>query len=163
VLVLVIVLVLGLVIVLVIVLVIDGPRGTLGVVFDMDTAPMFDHEKLDVYRVGIEFNTWTGALLDGPAAGGKLNAVSQLDRAASSVPLNVAEGNGKRSTKDRCRYLDIARGSALECAAALDVLVARRVLKAEDIAHGKVLLVRIVGMLYKMTNRLLGDESQAQE
>jgi hypothetical protein len=52
----------------------------------------------------------------------KLAAKDQLDRASTSIVLNLAEGNGKRSHPDRCRYFDIARGSALECAACLDVL-----------------------------------------
>jgi four helix bundle protein len=35
--------------------------------------------------------------------------------------VNIAEGDGKRSEADRCRSYDIARGSAHECAAVLDV------------------------------------------
>ena len=118
--------------------------------------PFFDHEKLDVYRVSIAFVAWTGDLLSGPLATCSLSAVKQLDRASTSVPLNIAEGNGKRSTKDRSRYLDTSRGSALESAACLDVLVARRVLKASQINEGKALLVRVVGMLSKMVEKLSG-------
>lgn len=116
--------------------------------------PQFDHEKLDVYRAAIAFVAWAGELIEGPLAACRISAVPQLDRASTSVPLNIAEGNGKRSTKDRCRYLDIARGSALECASCLDVLVARRVLVAADTAQGKALLQRIVEMLSKLTASL---------
>ena len=116
---------------------------------------MFDHEKLDVYRVAIEFVCWAGDLLDGPLTKCRLSAVGQLDRASTSIPLNIAEGNGKRSTKDRCRYLDTSRGSALECAAALDVLVARRVLAQAQVRAGKALLKRIVEMLTQLTFSLL--------
>ena len=116
---------------------------------------MFDHEKLDVYGVAIEFVGWTGELLDGPLAACRLSAVGQLDRASTSIPLNIAEGNGKRSTKDRCRYFDTSRGSALECAAALDVLVARRVLCQAQVRAGKAKLKRIVEMLTKLTYSLL--------
>jgi four helix bundle protein len=42
-------------------------------------------------------------------------------RAAQSISLNIAEGNGKRSLKDRSRFFDISRGSALECSAIQDV------------------------------------------
>ncbi|MGA2863223.1 MAG: four helix bundle protein, partial [Verrucomicrobiota bacterium] len=42
-----------------------------------------------------------------------------------AIVLNLAEGNGKFTSPDRCRFFDISRGSALECAAALDVLVPR--------------------------------------
>ena len=84
--------------------------------------------------------------------------MNQLDRASTSIPLNIAEGNGKRSAKDRCRYLDTARGSALESAACLDVLVARKVLGHEDVVPGKELLVRIVQMLSKMIIAVLDNE-----
>ena len=115
----------------------------------------FDHEKLDVYRVAIEFVGWTAQLLEGPLSKCRLSAVSQLDRASTSIPLNVAEGNGKRSTRDRCCYFDTSRGSALECAAALDVLVARRVLTQERVRPGKAMLKRVVEMLTKLTFSLL--------
>ncbi|MHC4917139.1 MAG: four helix bundle protein [Planctomycetota bacterium] len=41
-----------------------------------------------------------------------------MRRASQSIPLNIAEGNGKRSKTDRNRYLDTSRGSALESASA---------------------------------------------
>jgi four helix bundle protein len=72
----------------------------------------FDHEKLDVYREAIAFCAWTGELISATAA--KAAAKDQLDRASTSIPLNIAEGNGKFSGKDRARFLEIARGSALE-------------------------------------------------
>jgi len=119
----------------------------------------FDHERLDVYRVAIEFVGWTDDLLDRLPAGKRGSAVKQLERAATSIPLNIAEGNGKRSRKDRSRYLDIARGSALESAACLDVLVARNVLAPANVSGGKDLLRRIVEMLSKLTASLLRHDA----
>ncbi|HEY6069770.1 MAG TPA: four helix bundle protein [Chthoniobacterales bacterium] len=111
----------------------------------------FDHEKLDVYREAIAFCAWTGDLLTSIA--GKAAAKDQLDRASTSIPLNIAEGNGKFSAKDRARFLEIARGSALECAAALDVLVARKLTTPEQVEGAKENLVRIVQMLMGMLRR----------
>ena len=111
----------------------------------------FDHEKLDVYRDAIAFCGWTGELLNSISA--KAAAKDQLDRASTSIPLNIAEGNGKFSVKDRARFLEIARGSALECAAALDVLVARKLATLEQIQSAKENLVRIVQMLMGMLRR----------
>jgi four helix bundle protein len=111
----------------------------------------FDHEKLDVYREGIAFCAWTGELLSSISA--KAAAKDQLDRASTSIPLNIAEGNGKFSVKDRARFLEIARGSALECAAALDVLVARKLATLQQIESAKENLVRIVQMLMGMLRR----------
>jgi four helix bundle protein len=111
----------------------------------------FDHEKLDVYREAIAFCAWTGDLLNAISA--KAAAKDQLDRASTSIPLNIAEGNGKFSAKDRARFLEIARGSALECAAALDVLVARKLTGSEQVESAKENLVRIVQMLMGMLRR----------
>ena len=74
----------------------------------------FDHEKLEAYREAVAFVAWLSTILEGPMRIGEVK--DQLDRASTSVPLNIAEGNGKYAPKDRCRFFDIAHGSALECA-----------------------------------------------
>jgi len=102
----------------------------------------FDHERLEVYQESIRFIAWLTNLLDSGASLGDVK--SQIDRASTSIPLNIAEGNGKYTPKDRCRYFDIAHGSALECAAGLDVLVAKGRATCEDIKAGKESLQNIV-------------------
>ena len=72
---------------------------------------------------------------------------SQIRRSAASIPANIAEGNGKYTGPDRCRYFDHARGSALECSAALDVLVAKDRYRGEELVPGKDRLWSIVSML----------------
>ena len=114
----------------------------------------FDHEKLDVYRVALEFSSWAYRQCK-VLRGADRNARDQLLRASQSIALNIAEGNGKRSMPDRRRFFEIARGSALECAAILDTLVVCEVLRLEDANRGKALLVRAVAMLTKLTE--VGD------
>ncbi len=114
----------------------------------------FDHEKLDVYQEAIAFCGWIGELLSQISA--KAAAKDHLDRASTSLPLNIAQGNGKFSTVDRARFLEIARGSALECAACLDVLAVRKLVAAERILPAKERLVRIVNMLMGMLKRFSG-------
>ena len=113
-----------------------------------------DREKLDVYQEAIAFCGWIGELLSQISA--KAAAKDHLDRASTSLPLNIAEGNGKFSTVDRARFLEIARGSALECAACLDVLAVRKLVAAERILPAKERLVRIVNMLMGMLKRFSG-------
>jgi four helix bundle protein len=77
----------------------------------------------------------------------------QLDRASTSIPLNIAEGNGKYAPKDRCRFFDIAHGSALECAAGLDILVAKAKVTPDQLRPGKESLQKIVRMLMGLIKR----------
>ena len=78
------------------------------------------------------------------------------------MPLNLAEGNAKYSAPDRCRYFDTARGSALECAACLDVLVAKGQCTVEEIQKGKEVLREAVSLIIGLVRRLdpdrLGEE-----
>ena len=108
-------------------------------------SPRFDHEKLNVYQRSLEFVAWATELLE--RIPHKLSAHGQIDRASTSIPLNIAEGNGRYTPADRCRFFDTARGSTLECAAALDVLIARKVLTEKEIQDGKAQLIEIVNML----------------
>src|SRR5438046_9989054 len=112
----------------------------------------FDHEKLDVYREAISFCAWAGDLLNTISA--KAAAKDHLDRASTSIPLNIAEGNGKFSAKDRARFLEIARGSALECAACLDVLIARKLAGPEKMTSAKENLARDVLMAMGMVRTI---------
>lgn len=115
----------------------------------------FDHEKLIAYQRGIQFVVWSSPLLEKLPA--KLAVSDQLDRASTSVPLNIAEGNAKYTAPDRCRYFDTARGSALECAACLDVLVAKGRCTAEEIKAGKELLHEIVSLLVGLIRSIAPD------
>ncbi len=105
----------------------------------------FDHEKLSVYQSAISFVAWFSDLLANIPK--RIAVHSQLDRSGTSIPLNIAEGNGKFTAADRCRFFDTARGSALESAACLDVLVAKKIVEESAVTDGKELLLDIVSML----------------
>jgi four helix bundle protein len=105
----------------------------------------FDHEKLDVDHAALSFIVWLEPVLQNLPK--SIAVADQLDRASTSIPLNIAEGNGKFTGADRCRFFDHARGSALESAAALDVLVAKGRCASEELLPGKDRLWSIVSML----------------
>jgi four helix bundle protein len=107
--------------------------------------PMFDHEKLEVYQESSRFIAWLEPVLEKLPK--SISVRDQLDRASTSIPLNIAEGNGKFTKPDRCRYFDNARGSSLECAAALDVLVAKAKCEIAEVLPGKERLRGVVSML----------------
>jgi len=111
----------------------------------------FGHEQLDVYRASIEYVGW--AFRIGERLKGHRTAKDQLLRASQSVPLNIAEGNGKPTEGERRRFFEIARGSALECAAVQDILEVCGALSRAENADAKRLLDRIVAMLTKLGRR----------
>ena len=106
----------------------------------------FSHEKLIVYQRSLEFIELTNKIFN-DLSKMRISVLDQLDRASTSIPLNIAEGTGKYTGKDKCRYYDIARGSSLECAACLDVLFIKKNISNEIVEKGKDILVEIVSML----------------
>ena len=110
---------------------------------------MLTHERLDVYCCSIEFLATTQSFLR-RFSRGQAPLADQLRRAAMSIPLNIAEGTGKTTEADRKNFFLIARGSASECGAILDVASVMNPLDPEEVGKAKLLLERIVSMLTKM-------------
>jgi four helix bundle protein len=112
----------------------------------------FDHEKLDVYQTAVDWvalaQEIVAALL---ASKGHGPLADQLQRAASSITLNIAEGAGEFSAAEKARFYRIAKRSATECAAILDVAQRRSCIANEHFTTGRSLLLRIVGMLVNLT------------
>lgn len=109
---------------------------------------LFGHETLRVYQVSVEFVTLGDSLL--ACVERKTAACDHLLRAMEGIPLHIAQANNTWSAKERVTYLGHANGSVLECAACLDVLVAKRRLGGEQAEPGKRLLCQICGMLNAM-------------
>jgi four helix bundle protein len=118
----------------------------------------FDHERLDVYQTSLEF-VGTASQLINRLPTGHASLAQQLYRAAISVPLNIAEGAGEFSRKDKARFYRIALRSTTECAAILDVCKKLVLVDEESIQTGRQLLLRIVAMLTAMARKTSGAGS----
>ncbi len=106
-------------------------------------ASPLDHERLHCYAVALEFAGLVPALTHAS----KHSLRDQLERAAASTCLNLAEGCGRRARRDRLHFFAIAQGSAMECAAAVDILRVLGHLTFADATRAKHKLTRIVQML----------------
>ncbi len=117
-------------------------------------ARLLDAEKLQVYRLALQFQTLATQLV--PRQRGVLLATlrDQLDRASVSIVLNIAEGAGRFSPPDKARFYSIARGSATECGAVLDLLLARHLVLESLHREARSLIVRIVQMLTRLRDRM---------
>lgn len=102
-----------------------------------------DHERLDIYQHALAFVVSAHQIAD--ALPGKRGDVGdQLRRASTSIAFNVAEGAGEFAPREKARFYRIARRSAVECAAILDV-AARLGLVRDVHERTREDLVRIVG------------------
>jgi four helix bundle protein len=123
-----------------------------------DEAPALDLDRLDVYRAAVQFCGGVSRLRVAPAS-----LRDQIDRASASVVLTLAEGIGRVSGPDRAHFFAMARGSALECAAVLDLLQARGTLPPASHAESRRLLVRIVQMLTRLIERQRHPHAKAAD
>ena len=110
---------------------------------------MLSFQKLDVYRCAVEFLAFAFET-SSQATRGHAPILDQLKRAATSVPLNIAEAAGRTGKADAARAYAIARGSAMECAAILDVLRMLEIVDDDRHQRALALLERIVAMLTKL-------------
>jgi four helix bundle protein len=116
----------------------------------------FNHERLDCYQQSLQLVGWVKSLRRQQALPGRM--IEVMDRGATSVVLNLAEGNARWSPKDRARFFDTAATGALRVAATLDIVVARRLVAAERADGGKKMIASIVSQLQGLRRRSLEME-----
>ena len=110
--------------------------------------PLFHHEALDVYKVGIEV---ASAFCASEAVASLSNhSFRRLDELLTSMVLNIAEGNGRFSAADQARFLGTSHESAIKLAARLDLCVAQDVLPKDEVNGWKELLQRVSVMTSAM-------------
>lgn len=84
---------------------------------------------------------------------GRAYLSDQLQRAALSISLNIAEGSGEYAIEEKARFYRMAKRSATECAGILDVCHQLQLLDVSTQTKGRELLIRIISMLIKMARR----------
>ena len=97
---------------------------------------MFRFERLEIWQRSSDF---AGRIYDVTGrfpAKERFGLVSQLERAASSISGNIAEGSSRTSSKDFSRFLEIAYGSLCEVVSHLRIAKSRRFIGSED--HAKL-------------------------
>ena len=111
-----------------------------------------DHEKLDVYQVAVEFVIIADGIVEQlPRGRGYLS--DQLQRAALSIALNIAEGAGEYSSDEKIRFYRMAKRSATECAAIVNICLRLQLIDEKRYLQARELLIRLVSMLIKMAQR----------
>ena len=110
----------------------------------------FDFEKLIVFQKALQAQKRLTRLLANPPRR-SAPVLDHLDRAATSVLLNIAEGSGKQAgSRDRIRFYRTALGSAKEAGACLIVLAARGTSHGPALKQARSLFLEVVAMLFTM-------------
>ena len=112
---------------------------------------MLSFQKLDVYQRAIQFLVVAVEIIS-RLPKGHADLAAQLRDSAQSTIANIAEGAGRRTRADAGHHYFIARGSAMESAAHLDVMTAMAIVDADRYRRGIELLERVVAKLTKMCN-----------
>ena len=114
----------------------------------------FDFEKLDVYQAAVNFVVTSDDIIKSLPRGRSYFA-DQLQRAATSIALNIAEGAGEFSAKEKARFYRIALRSATESASLLDVCLHLKLIEHQLFLSGRDLLIRIISMLTKIIKSVI--------
>ena len=110
---------------------------------------MLSFQRLDVYQRALSFLVVAVEVV-GSLPKGHSELAAQLRSSAQSTVANIAEGAGRRTRADAGHHFFMARGSAMESAAHLDVMRAMGLVEEARYSKGIELLERVVAMLTKM-------------
>jgi four helix bundle protein len=106
----------------------------------------FIFKKLDVYRRSVSFVEKVLELTENMPKGYSF-LKDQFNRASTSIPLNIAEGNGRWHASERRNFFVIARGSCFECVPILEIMKAEKLVTDQEFKHYSDNLEEIAKML----------------
>lgn len=113
----------------------------------------FRFEELRVYNDSVLFAEKIFILTGNWPSYYRFSLANQLERAAISIPLNIAEGSS-RTEKDFKHFITIARGSCYECIPILAIAHSLKLLSDSDYESYLESLDHIAKMLTKLKNNI---------
>lgn len=117
----------------------------------MDFRP---HRRLDVWKKSMKFTQEIYGITSAFPKREEYGLVSQMRRAAVSIPSNLAEGAGRKGSKEFKQFLNIAQGSISELDTQIELSFMLGYIEAEK--HGELTdgLTNISKMLYGLSRSL---------
>ena len=115
---------------------------------------MYKFQRLKVYQLALEYLDDVYALSGQLPASERFNLRSQLERAALSIVLNIAEGSTGQSDAEQARFLGHALRSYMETVACWDVIERRGYLSPAEVAPTRELGHRLFVKLQAFRKRL---------
>lgn len=113
-----------------------------------------DFRELEVWQVAMELVTMIYQHTTQFPPAERYGLTSQLRRAAVSVPSNIAEGHGRRSTKEFLNHLSMARGSLMEIQTQVEIATRLKLVQAETGQQLTETAIRVAQMINALMNAL---------
>jgi four helix bundle protein len=118
---------------------------------------MKNYKELIIWKKGIELVKSLYVLSKGLPPEEKFGMISQVTRAAVSIPANIAEGSSRNSEKDYARFIQIALGSAFEVQTYLVIAKELYWSSKEKIETVELLLEEEIKMMHSFIRKLGGN------
>ena len=118
---------------------------------------MKNFKELNVWKKGIEIVKLTYQLTQSLPPNEKFGLISQMTRAAVSIPANIAEESSRDSEKDNVRFLQIALGSAFELETYLIILNELNLVKPGETSVIQNLLEEEMKMLQGLIRKIVAS------
>jgi len=118
---------------------------------------MKPHKNLKAWRDGVELVKEIFLITKQFPKEERYEIVSQLRRASLSVPLNIAEGAARTSSKEFVRFLDIAIGSIAELDTLFLICFELNFISAEEFNMLNLKLDLIGKMVYGLKKKILSQ------
>lgn len=119
-----------------------------------EVLPLHSHRELVVWQKAMDLVVRVYHLTEQFPRSEQYGLVSQMRRAAVSIPSNIAEGRSRGTRADFVQFLRIAHGSAAELTTQLELAQRISFVSMTDRALIEVLLIEITNMLNAMIRRL---------
>jgi four helix bundle protein len=116
------------------------------------------YQDLEVWQGGMDLVDAVYTLTAGFPTTERYGLTSQVQRAAVSVPCNIAEGYGRSHRGDYLRFLSIARGSLCEVETLLLIAARRNFATPEQVNPLLALTKRIGQMLARLMQSLNAND-----
>jgi len=117
----------------------------------MDDASFGTYRELAVWQKAVQLLKLVYVQIRSFPVEEKYALADQLRRAVISIPSNIAEGNGRLSTKDYAHFLSIARGSLYETINQLDIAESLGYIRHSDEIEN--LAIELRKMLFSMIKK----------
>lgn len=114
----------------------------------------FRFEKMEVWQLAIEFANAIYELTQQFPESERYGLISQLRRAAVSIPANIAEGSGRWSSRDNLRFIEISYGSLMEVISHVEIACRREFMNSAQRSQIRLTADNLARQLSGFANHL---------